>query len=54
MLAAFVSVVNAVDCAIETQTTLEAENATPPRDLWLLKIPKKAGTIRVLGDGAVG
>jgi hypothetical protein len=27
--------VNAVDCAVETQTRLEAENVTLPHDRWM-------------------
>src|ERR1700740_762591 len=55
VLAEFVSVVNAVQCAVEIQTTLKAENATLPAERRMeFRIGVNLGDVMVDGEQIYG
>jgi adenylate cyclase len=55
VLAEFASVVNAVECAVEVQTTLKAENASLPSDRRMkFRIGVNLGDVMVEGDQIYG
>src|ERR1700682_249229 len=55
VLAEFASVVNAVQCAVEIQTTLKAENASLPSDRRMeFRIGVNLGDVMVEGDQIYG
>ena len=55
VLAEFASVVNAVECAVEIQTTLKSENAHFPTDRWMeFRIGVNLGDVVVDGEQIYG
>jgi len=55
VLAEFASVVNAVECAVEIQTTLKAENAHLPSERWMeFRIGVNLGDVIVDGEQIYG
>ena len=55
VLAEFGSVVNAVECAVEIQATLKAENASLPPERWMeFRIGVNLGDVVVDGDQIYG